>query len=88
MLVGAKLALTPVGMPMADRATADLKPFSAAVARVMVEELPGAIVAVITEGVRVNMGELLAAPVRALRQTLAEDCQVVRSCQDLPSGLT
>jgi hypothetical protein len=56
MPAGAKLALTPPGSPLADKLTADLNPLSAAVAIVMVVELPALTVALVAPGVRLKLG--------------------------------
>jgi hypothetical protein len=42
MLVGEKLAVMPVGIPLADKAIAELRPFVTAVVRVTVPVVPPA----------------------------------------------
>ena len=56
MLVGAKPAVTPIGSPLIDKATADLNPFANVVVRVMWVEPPRATLALKALGVRVKAG--------------------------------
>jgi len=55
MLVGAKLAVTPVGNPLIDKATAEVNPFTRAVVNVMGIEPPGATLALVALGVSVKL---------------------------------
>ena len=56
MLVGAKLAVTPLGRPLIDNATAELNPFTKAVVRVMCVEALRAKLTLVVEGVSVKPG--------------------------------
>jgi len=56
MLVGAKLAVTPVGSPLIDKATTALNPFTRVVVNVMGIEPPGATLALVALGVNVKLG--------------------------------
>ena len=56
MLLGAKLAVMPVGSPTTDIATAELNPFSRAVVNVMGIEPPGATLALVALGIKVKLG--------------------------------
>jgi len=57
MLVGRKLAVTPLGTPLTDIEMADLNPALAAVVKVIGIEPPGATLAVVAVGVRVKPGD-------------------------------
>ena len=56
ILVGAKVAVTPEGNPVADNATADLKPPRAVVVTVTEAELPAVTDTVVAPGVSVKLG--------------------------------
>jgi len=56
MLVGAKRAVTPESIPLADRATAELKPFVVAAVSVIDVEPPRATLALVALGVSVKLG--------------------------------
>jgi hypothetical protein len=56
MLVGAKLAVTPLGAPLTDSVITELNPFAKAVVKVMGVEPPGATLALVTLGVKVKLG--------------------------------
>jgi hypothetical protein len=56
MLAGAKLAVTPLGSPLTDNATAHWNPFSPAVDSLIGVEPPGATVALVALGVSVKLG--------------------------------
>lgn len=55
MLVGVKVAVTPLGSPLMERATAALKPFPRAVVKLTVAEPPGTMVALVVLAVRANV---------------------------------
>lgn len=63
ILAGAKLAVTPAGSPLTDKATADLNPATGAAETVTVVELPAVTVALVAPGVSVKPG---AATVKAI----------------------
>jgi hypothetical protein len=56
MLAGVKLAVTPVGSPLTDHATADWNPFSAAVDSLIGVEPPTTTVALVVLGVSMKPG--------------------------------
>jgi hypothetical protein len=47
MLVGEKVAVTPEGSPLIDKATTELNPFAPAVVKAIVVEAPGAMLALV-----------------------------------------
>jgi hypothetical protein len=56
MLLGVKLAVTPFGSPLTDKAMADLNPFPPAVVRVNGTEPPGATLALEALDASVKLG--------------------------------
>ena len=56
MLPGARLAVTPLGTPVADNATADLNPFFTALVSVIAIELPLVTLALVALDVSVKPG--------------------------------
>lgn len=56
MLVGAKVAVTPLGSPLMEKATAELKPFTRAVVKLMEADPPGATLALVALSVSVKLG--------------------------------
>jgi hypothetical protein len=56
MLVGVKLAVTPLGSPLIENATAAPKPFTRAVVKLMEADPPGAMLALVEFGVTVKLG--------------------------------
>lgn len=56
MLVGAKLAVTPLDSPLTEKATEALKPFTRAVVKVMCPEAPRATLMLVAAGVSVKLG--------------------------------
>ena len=56
MLAGAKVAVTPEGRPLTENATAELKPFTRAVVRVMDVDPPGATLALVALEASVKLG--------------------------------
>jgi hypothetical protein len=56
MLVGEKLAVTPVGRPITESTIDDLKPFTAPVVRVSGTEVPGATVTLLFDSASVKYG--------------------------------
>ena len=56
ILAGVKFAVTPVGNPPTDKATADWNPFAPAVEILIVVVLPGRTVAVVAAVVSVKLG--------------------------------
>ena len=72
MLAGAKVAVTPLGIPVADSAIADLNPFSAAVETVTVVEPPAATVAraavVAALTVKEKLGAATVTAIEAVRE--------------------
>ena len=56
MLAGAKVAVTPFGRPLTEKATAEWKPFCAVVERVMDAALPAVTLALVALGDRVKVG--------------------------------
>jgi hypothetical protein len=79
MLVGLKLAVTPVGRPLADRAMALSNPPATAAVMLDVPLLPGSTVTDVGLGVSVKLGELL-------EDTVSET--VVVSVSDPPVPVT
>ncbi len=69
MLDGAKLAVTPLGIPVADNAIADLNPFSAAVETLTIVELPAATVALVVAvfAVKEKLGAATVTAIEAVR---------------------
>ena len=57
MLVGAKLAVTPIGDPLTDNVIAELNPGPFAVVKVIVPDPPGAILALVAFGDSVKLGK-------------------------------
>jgi hypothetical protein len=55
ILVGAKLAVTPLGAPLTDKMMAELNPDPLAAVRVIVPDPPGATLALVALGVSVKM---------------------------------
>ena len=55
MLVGAKLAVTPIGDPLTDNVIAELNPVPFAVVKVIGNDPPGATVALVALGVSVKV---------------------------------
>ena len=62
MLARENVAVTPVGRPLTDNATAELNPFSVAVVSVTGMEPPPATVALVAPVVRVKLGATTVRP--------------------------
>lgn len=56
MLVGAKVAVIPLGTPVIENATAELNPFTSPVVRVRCVEAPWATAMLVALGVSVKLG--------------------------------
>lgn len=67
ILAGVKVAVTPLGRPVTDRATVDLKPFCAAVVKVTGMEPPAVTMILVPLGVSVKVGDGTVSAREAVR---------------------
>jgi len=79
MLVGAKLAVTPAGIPLTDNATGDWNPFNAVVDTTIGVDAPGATVALAAPGVSVKLGTGAPSAVPVRRNVFGPRERHVRS---------